>query len=150
MDSTLNEKAIVGRLGFFIKKAVLIDSGEEFKKRPMHLIMGRDYEQLIEFACQWCPHKNTKVRQGALKLLVEVCRLNQIDQRGAPFKQRIVNFILGLRPSLRDPIVKKINEVCLKSAHDSGAEHEPFINESEMELSIATKYRAVSLDGRQN
>lgn len=57
-------------------------------------------------------HKNTKVRQCALKLIVEICRLNHIDPRGGPFKQRIINFILALRPSLRDPLVAKINEVC--------------------------------------
>lgn len=112
-DASLNEKAIIGRLGLFIKKALLIESGAELNTKPMHLIMGKDYEQLIEFACQWCMHKNTKVRQGALKLIIEVCRLNHIDPRGDPFKQRIVNFILGLRPSLRDPLVAKINEVCL-------------------------------------
>jgi len=41
-----------------------------------------------------------------------MCRVNLIDPRGGPFKQRIINFILGLRPSLRDPLVTKINEVC--------------------------------------
>jgi len=85
-DSSLQEKSIVGRLGLFIKKAIQIESGEELNKRPMGLIMGRDYEQLTEFACQWCLHKNTKVRQCALKLIVEVCRLNHIDPRGGPFK----------------------------------------------------------------
>jgi hypothetical protein len=78
----------------------------------MHLILGKDYEQLIQFACSWCLHKDTKVRQCALKLAVEICRLNSIDPRGAPFKKRIVNYILGLRASIRDPLVKKINEVC--------------------------------------
>ena len=85
-DSNLNEKAIVGRLGLFIKKALLIEGGEDLSKKPMHLILGRDYEQLTEFACSWCLHKNTKVRQCALKLIVEVCRLNHIDPRGSPFK----------------------------------------------------------------
>ena len=90
----------------------MIESGEELTKRAFKMILGKDYEQMIEFACQWCMHKNTKVRQCALKLIVEVCRLNYIDPRGAPFKQRIINYILGLRPSLRDPLVTKINEVC--------------------------------------
>lgn len=108
--------------------------------------MGRDYEQITEFSCQWCLHKNTKVRQGALKLIVEICRLNHIDPRGAPFKQRVVNYILGLRPSLRDPLVKKINEVCLQESKgsDENAQAENFINEAEMELSVATKHRALS------
>ena len=67
--------------------------------------------------------------------------MNTIDPRGTPFKQRIVNYILGLRPSLRDPLVKKINEICLQQEGSKAK----FIDESEMELSIATKHRAVSL-----
>jgi hypothetical protein len=102
----------VGRLGLFIKRALIIESSDELSKLAHHLIMGRDYEQLMEFACSWCMHKNTKVRQCALKLIVEVCRINHIDPRGGPFKQRIINYILALRPSLRDPLVAKINEVC--------------------------------------
>ncbi len=38
-----------------------------------------------------------------------------MDPRGAPFKTRIINYILGLRPSQRDPLVLKINESCLKT-----------------------------------
>lgn len=112
VDSQLGEKAIVGRLGLFIKKCMNIESGEELNKQAHQQILGRDYEQLTEFSCQWCMHKTKKVRQCALKLIVEICRLNHIDPRGQPFKQRIINFILGLRHSLRDPLVKKINEVC--------------------------------------
>jgi len=111
-DSQLHDKAIVGRLSLFIKKAMMIESGDELNKRAFKMILGKDYEQLTEFACQWCMHKNTKVRQCALKLIIEICRLNYIDPRGQPFKLRIINFILGLRPSLRDPLVTKINEVC--------------------------------------
>ena len=33
MDSTLNEKAIVGRLGLFIKKTLLIESSEDLNKK---------------------------------------------------------------------------------------------------------------------
>ena len=98
-------------------------------------------------------HKNTKVRQGALKLIVEICRMNYIDPRGQPFKQRIINFILGLRPSLRDPLVNKINEVCAqetKGEEEKVQRIEPFINISEMELNIATKnHRAASMDVRR-
>ena len=50
-DSNLSEKAIVGRLGLFIKKALLIENAEDLNKKPMHLILGKDYEQLAEFAC---------------------------------------------------------------------------------------------------
>ena len=116
VEPSLHDKAIIGRLSLFIKKAMMIESGEDLNKKAHKLIMGRDYEQLTEFACQWCMHKNTKVRQGALKLIVEICRMNHIDPRGQPFKQRIINFILGLRPSLRDPLVTKINEVCSQEA----------------------------------
>jgi len=92
-------------------------------------------------------HKNTKVRQCALKLIVEICRLNHIDPRGAPFKQRIINFILALRPSLRDPLVAKINEVCALEQQSSLSNQEApkkklksdvFINLSQYELGIST------------
>ena len=96
-DPQLQDKAIVGRLSLFIKKSLQVESGEELNKRAFKIIIGKDYEELTEFACQWCMHKNTKVRQCALKLIVEVCRLNHIDPRGQPFKQRILSFILGLR-----------------------------------------------------
>ena len=61
-DSQLQEKAIVGRISLFIKKSMMIESGEEFTKRAFKMILGKDYEELTEFACQWCMHKNTKVR----------------------------------------------------------------------------------------
>ena len=81
-DSQLGEKAIIGRLGLFIKKCMNIESGEDLTKQSHQIILGRDYEQLTEFACQWCMHKAKKVRQCALKLIVELCRLNHIDPRG--------------------------------------------------------------------
>jgi len=43
-DNQLGEKAIIGRLGLFIKKALLIESGEDLSKKPLNLILGRDYE----------------------------------------------------------------------------------------------------------
>ena len=159
-DAQLQDKAIVGRLTLFIKKSMMIESGEELQKRAFRMIIGKDYEELTEFACQWCMHKNTKVRQCALKLIVEICRLNYIDPRGKPFKQRVINFILGLRSSLRDPLVTKINEVCAQEqiggaegVDDGKKAGEPFINVNEMELKIATKGRAASMDvrrGREN
>lgn len=91
------EKAIIGRLGLFIKRASNIEGEKDLVNKPLQMVIGRNYEQLTEFACQWVSHKNTKVRQNALRLIVEVCRINQMDPRGQPFKQRIVNFILGLR-----------------------------------------------------
>lgn len=79
--------------------------------------------------------------------------MNHIDPKGAPFKQRIINYILGLRPSLRDPLVNKINEVCEQEDKDSnkndGETPKPFINVNEMELNLATKHRAASMDLRR-
>ena len=43
-DPSLNEKAIIGRLGLFIKKALLIESKEDISKKPLQLIIGKDYE----------------------------------------------------------------------------------------------------------
>ena len=34
MDSSLQDKSIVGRLGLFIKRASLIESAEDLSKRP--------------------------------------------------------------------------------------------------------------------
>ena len=34
-DSALNEKAIIGRLGMFIKKAMLIETKEDISRRPL-------------------------------------------------------------------------------------------------------------------
>ena len=50
-DSTLAEKAIVGRISLFIKKSMMIESGEELNKRAFKMILGKDYEELTEFAC---------------------------------------------------------------------------------------------------
>lgn len=50
--------------------------------------------------------------------------------------------ILGLRSSIRDPLVKKINEVCKSDS-------EQYINETELELTLATKTRAASYDVRR-
>ena len=51
VDSQLGEKAIIGRLGLFIKKCMNIESGEDLNKQAHQQILGRDYEQLTEFAC---------------------------------------------------------------------------------------------------
>lgn len=51
-----------------------------------------------------------------------------MDPRGLPFKQRIVNYILGLRASQRDSLVQKINECCKKAMSSSqGAQNEASI-----------------------
>ena len=123
----------------------MIESAQDISRKPLQLILGKDYEQLAQLACQWCLHKNTKVRQCALKLAVEVCRLNCIDPRGSPFKQRIINMILGLRASIRDPLVKKINEVCVQA----NPKCRQYIHEAELELQMTTKQRAASYDVRR-
>jgi hypothetical protein len=56
------EKAIVGRLGLFIKRAQEINGCKDLLNKPLQIVIGRNYEQLTEFACQWVSHKNTKVR----------------------------------------------------------------------------------------
>ena len=43
-DHALQEKAIIGRLGLFIKRASLIESGEDLTKKSHQLILGRNYE----------------------------------------------------------------------------------------------------------
>lgn len=53
--------------------------------------------------------------------------------------------IMGLRSSIRDPLVKKINQVC-KEANPKVEEQ--FIDEAELELAQATKARAASYDVR--
>lgn len=45
-SAELGEKAVIGRLGLFIKKALLIESPQDLSKRPLQLILGKDYEQL--------------------------------------------------------------------------------------------------------
>jgi hypothetical protein len=58
-----------------------------------------------------------------------------MDPRGLPFKQRILSFILALRPSQRDPLVTKINEVCLKNrAKSYGEPEEQYINLAELDI----------------
>ena len=44
VDSQLGEKAIIGRLGLFIKKCMNIESGEDLNKQAHQQILGRDYE----------------------------------------------------------------------------------------------------------
>jgi hypothetical protein len=55
--------------------------------------------------------------------------------------------ILGLRSSIRDPLVKKINEVC-RQANPKAKEGDQFIDEGELDLQQATKARAASYDVR--
>ena len=50
---------------------------------------------------------------------------------------------MGLRPSLRDPLVKKINEIC-KVIHPGveGEQNTFYIDVNELELNLATKNRS--------
>jgi hypothetical protein len=48
----------------------------------------------------------------ALKLITEICHLNKYDPSGEAFKSTIVKFINGLRSSIKDPLINKINSVC--------------------------------------
>lgn len=87
-----------------------------------------------------------------MKLVVEVCRINCMDPRGTPFKQRILNYILGLRSQQREPLVGKINEACLKeivanSSPGRAGNLEAYINVNEMDLNMASsKVRPASMD----
>ena len=49
-------------MGLFIKKAMSIESEDDFSKKPHQVLMGKNYEELTSFACSWSTHKNTKVR----------------------------------------------------------------------------------------
>ena len=50
-DVQLSEKAIVGRISLFIKKSMMIESGEELSSRAFKMVIGKDYEEITEFAC---------------------------------------------------------------------------------------------------
>jgi hypothetical protein len=51
------------------------------------------------------------------------------DPNGSSFKQKIVNYILGLKPSMRNPLIKKINSVCKSK----------YINAEELGVDIAMR-----------
>jgi hypothetical protein len=51
------------------------------------------------------------------------------DPNGSSFKQKIVNYILGLKPSMRNPLIKKINSVCKST----------YINAEELGVDIAMR-----------
>lgn len=75
-----------------------------------------------------------------------------MDPRGKPFKQRIVNFVMGLKQSQRDPLILKINEICLKdivknTSPGRAGNMEAYINVDELEMGVAVgKGRAASMD----
>lgn len=117
MDSKLGEKSVIGRMNVFSKRLQDLavannDNTNEILSKPHQVLLGANYTIITEFATQWCLHKDTKVRQIALRLIVDIWKYNQKDPNGGPFKQRIVNYVLGLKPSLRNPLIKKVNQVC--------------------------------------
>ena len=46
LDTSLGDRAIVGRLGLLVKKTMSIESGQSIQD-----IIGIDYEKLTQFAC---------------------------------------------------------------------------------------------------
>lgn len=116
MDSKQGEKGIIGRINVLSQRLQDLATNTEENEvnassKPHQVLLGASYTALTEFAIQWCLHKNTKVRQVALRLIVNICKYNLKDPNGGSFKQKIVNYILGLKPSLRNPLIKKINNV---------------------------------------
>lgn len=124
MDSKQGEKSILGRINVYSKRIQDLvfmneENGENMMSKPHQVILGSNYNTIAEFGVHWCLHKNTKVRQFALKLLVDLCKYNSKDPNGSSFKQKIINYILGLKPSLRNPLIKKINSVCKSTFIDA-------------------------------
>ena len=134
MNSKLGEKAILGRLSVYAKRIQDLanssnDDRSEMTSKPHQVLLGSNYAIITEFAVQWCLHKNTKVRQQALRLIVDICRYNVKDPNGNSFKQKIVNYILGLKPSLRDPLITKVNSVWKST----------YINAEELGIDLAVR-----------
>jgi len=116
INTKLGEKSILGRLYVFSKRINdLCSSNNEngAASKPHQVLLGANYTTITEFAIQWCLHKNTKVRQQALRLIVDICRYNSKDPNGSSFRQKIISYVLGLKPSLRDPLVAKISSVSI-------------------------------------
>lgn len=45
-----------------IKRSQPIDGSKDLALKPISFFLGKNYEELTEFACKWVVHKNTKVR----------------------------------------------------------------------------------------
>ena len=43
-EPALGEKAIIGRLGLFIKRAMLIDGSKDLVSQPLQMVLGKNYE----------------------------------------------------------------------------------------------------------
>jgi hypothetical protein len=116
MKSKLGEKSVLGRLNVYSQRIQVLSSSSDekgvgIKSKPHQVLLGANYTTITEFAVQWCLHKNTKIRQQALLLIVSICKYNVKDPNGNSFKQKIINYILGLKTSLRDPLITKVNTV---------------------------------------
>jgi ankyrin repeat protein len=126
MDPKQGEKSVLGRINVYSKRIQdLANTNDENNKdilnKPHQVLLGANYTTITEFAMHWCLHKNTKVRQLALRLIVDLCKYNMKDPNGGSFKQKIINYILGLKPSLRGPLITKINSVCKTAYIDAEA-----------------------------
>ena len=77
MDSKLGEKSVIGRMNVFSKRLQDLavannDNNNEILSKPHQVLLGANYTIITEFAIQWCLHKDTKVRQIALRLIVDI------------------------------------------------------------------------------
>lgn len=77
MDSKLGEKSVIGRMNVFSKRLQDLavannDNTNEILSKPHQVLLGANYTIITEFATQWCLHKDTKVRQIALRLIVDI------------------------------------------------------------------------------
>ena len=134
MNLKLGEKAILGSLFVFAKRIQDLanssndDKGEMISKLHQ-MLHGSNYAIITEFPVQWCLHKNSKVRQQALKLIIDICRYNVKDPNGTAFKQKVVSYILGIKSSLRDPLITKVNQVCKST----------YVNAEELGIDLAVR-----------
>lgn len=78
MDAKQGEKGIVGRINAYSQRLQFLtgenDENKEsdLKTKPHQVLLGANYTTIIEYAIQWSLHKNTKVRQVALRLIVDL------------------------------------------------------------------------------
>ena len=91
MDSKQGDKSIQGRINVYSRRIQdIINLDETYKtnliSKPHQVLLGANYNSIAEFAVNWCLHKNTNIRQSALKLIVDIWRFNIKDPNGSSFK----------------------------------------------------------------
>jgi hypothetical protein len=132
-NSELGEKSITGRLSIISSRLNnLIDEKKDNPdqvSKPHQVLIGANYQAVSQFACIWAVHKNSKVRQAALQVIVDLCKYNILDPNGQSFRSQIISFVLQLKQSIRDPLIKKINIVTKTT----------FIDAEELGLNLAIK-----------